>query len=47
LESFDDDILFFVILVTGLIMTLGMIFYKKPSSEIVEEGKFSDRKDIL
>jgi hypothetical protein len=36
-----------VILVTGLIMTLGMIFYKKPSSEIVEEGKFSDRKDIL
>jgi Kef-type K+ transport system membrane component KefB len=47
LESFNDDILFFVILVTGLIMTLGMVFYKKPSSQIVEEGKFSDRKDIL
>jgi hypothetical protein len=47
LESFNDDILFFVILVTGLIMTLGMIFYKKPYSQIVEEGKFSGRKDIL
>lgn len=46
LESFDDDILFFVILVTGLIMTTGMIFYKKPSSEIVEEGNFLDREDI-
>jgi Kef-type K+ transport system membrane component KefB len=47
LESFNEDILFFIILVTGLIMTLGMIFYRKPSSEIVEEASFSDRKDIL
>ncbi len=47
LESFNEDILFFIILVTGSIMTLGMIFYKRPSSEIVEEENFSDRKDIL
>ena len=40
LESFNEDILFFIILITGLIMTLGMVFYKKPSSEIVEEDHF-------
>jgi NhaP-type Na+/H+ or K+/H+ antiporter len=41
LESFNEDILFFIILISGLIMTLGMLFYKKPSSEIVEEEHFS------
>ena len=46
LESFNEDILFFIILVTGLIMTLGMIFYKKPSSEIVEEDNFSSNPHI-
>jgi hypothetical protein len=46
LESFNEDILFFIILVTGLIMTMGMILYKKPSSEIVEEENFSLGKNI-
>jgi hypothetical protein len=30
--------LFFVILVSGLIMMLGMIFYKKKTAEISENG---------
>lgn len=47
LESFNEDILFFIILITGLIMTLGMILYKKPSSAIVEEGNFTERKDLF
>jgi hypothetical protein len=47
LESFNEDILFFIILVTGLIMTLGMILYKKPSSAILEEGNFTERKDLF
>jgi len=40
LSSFNDDILFFIILTTGLIMTAGMVFYKKPSSDIVEDQSF-------
>lgn len=47
LTSFNDGILFFVILVTSVIMMLGMIFYKKKPEEIVEEGQFAERPDIL
>jgi len=47
LSTFNDGILFFIILVTSVIMMLGMIFYKKKPDEIVEEGQFSDRADIL
>ncbi len=43
LSAFNDDILFFIILTTGLIMTLGMLFYKKPSSDIVEDQSFYER----
>jgi len=46
LETFNEDILFFIILVTSIIMTIGMIFYRKPSSEIVEDGSFSERPTI-
>ena len=42
LVNFDDRILFFVILATGIIMALGMIFYNK-SSSIVEEEQFSNQ----
>lgn len=42
LRNFNEGILFFVILVTGLIMMLGMIFYKKRGSEIVEEALLSN-----
>ena len=41
LETFNESILFFVILTTGVIMMLGMIFYKKPAQEIIEEGQFT------
>lgn len=47
LSAFDDDILFFVIILTGIFMTAGMLFYKKKPDEVVEEGQFSDRKEIL
>jgi hypothetical protein len=47
LTSFDDGILFFVILVTSFVMTLGMILYKKRPEQMVEEGSFSERPDIL
>jgi predicted membrane channel-forming protein YqfA (hemolysin III family) len=40
LTTFNESILFFIILITGVVMTLGMIFYKKPAVEIVEEGQF-------
>ncbi len=47
LTSFNNDILFFIILVTSIIMTMGMIFYKKGPEQVVEEGQFAERKDIL
>lgn len=47
LSTFNEGILFFIILVTSVIMTLGMVFYRKKPEEIVEEGQFAERKDIL
>lgn len=47
LSSFNDGILFYIILTTSIIMALGMMFYKKNPSEVVEEGQFSERSDIL
>jgi Kef-type K+ transport system membrane component KefB len=47
LASFNDGILFFVILSTSLILSLGMILYKQPAKAIVEEPQFSERSDIL
>ncbi|MGC4034940.1 MAG: cation:proton antiporter [Chitinophagaceae bacterium] len=47
LGSFNDGILFFIILVTSIIMTFGIIFYRKKQQDVVEEGQFSDRSDIL
>ncbi|HEY0678477.1 MAG TPA: cation:proton antiporter [Chitinophagaceae bacterium] len=46
LISFNDAILFFIILTTGIIMALGMIFYKKRPEQIVEEGQFAERPEI-
>jgi Kef-type K+ transport system membrane component KefB len=45
LDNFNDGILFFIILVTGIIMAAGMIFYKKKPEQIIEEGQFSDQGD--
>ena len=47
LTSFNDGILFFIILTTSIIMALGMLFYKKKPEQIVEEGQFAERSDIL
>jgi hypothetical protein len=47
LGNFDDGLLFFIILATSIIMTIGMLFYKKKPEELVEEAQFSDRPDIL
>ncbi len=47
LTSFNDGILFFIILTTAIIMALGMVFYKKKPDQIVEEGQFAERPDIL
>ncbi len=47
LHTFNDGILFFVILTTGIIMMLGMIFYKKDNKAVLEEAQFSERQDIL
>lgn len=47
LTTFNEGILFFVILCSSIIMTIGMVFYKKGSEDVVEEGQFSERSDIL
>lgn len=47
LSAFDDDILFFIILATGIIMSIGMILYKKTNEEVIEDPQFTERKDIL
>jgi len=47
LSTFNDGILFFVILTTGIILSIGMILYKKPNTEVIEDPQFSERKDIL
>jgi len=47
LAGFNDGILFFVILSTSIILSVGMIGYRKPAKAIVEEPQFSERSDIL
>ncbi len=47
LTSFNEGILFFIILSTSIIMTIGMLFYRKGNEDVVEETQFSDRSDIL
>ncbi|RYF99244.1 MAG: hypothetical protein EOO02_17295 [Chitinophagaceae bacterium] len=42
LNTFNDGILFYIILTTSIIMTLGMIFYKKKPDQVVEESQFSE-----
>jgi predicted membrane channel-forming protein YqfA (hemolysin III family) len=37
LKTFNGGILFFVILLSAIIMTLGMIFYKKKTEDLVED----------
>jgi Kef-type K+ transport system membrane component KefB len=47
LDNFNDGILFFIVLSTSIILSVGMIFYKKPNEQIIEDPQFSERSDIL
>ena len=47
LSTFDHGILFFIIMTSGIIMALGMILYKKKPEQVIEEGQFAERRDIL
>ncbi len=47
LGSFDYGILFFIILATSIIMAIGMILYKKKPEQVIEEGQFEERRDIM
>ncbi|MBL7761792.1 MAG: cation:proton antiporter [Chitinophagaceae bacterium] len=46
-SNFNDGILFFIILVTSIVMAIGIIFYRKKPEQIVEEGQFTERADLL
>jgi Kef-type K+ transport system membrane component KefB len=47
LPNFNNGILFFVILTTSIIMTIGMISYRKKPDDLVTEGAFSEPGDSL
>ncbi len=47
LTTFNEGILFFIILTTGIILSIGMILYKKKNDEVIEEPQFAERNDIL
>lgn len=47
LSSFNEGILFFIILTTTIFMAIGMVFYKKKPEQVVEEGTFAERSDIF
>lgn len=47
LTTFNDGILFFIVLCTSLILAIAMILYKKQNDDIVEEPQFAERKDLL
>lgn len=47
LGNFNDGILFYIILTTSIIMALGMIFYKKKPDQVIEEGQFAERSDLM
>jgi Kef-type K+ transport system membrane component KefB len=43
LGSFNDGILFFIIVATGLLMAIAMLLYRKKPDELVEQGAFSEQ----
>lgn len=47
LTTFNDGILFFIVLCTSIILAIGMMFYKKQNEDVVEEPQFLDKKDLL
>ena len=47
LATFNQGILFFIILCSSIIMTIGMIFYKKGNEDVIEEGQFPESGNIM
>jgi len=47
LATFNDGILFFVVLSTSIILALGMLFYKASGDDVIEEPQFAERKELL
>ncbi len=47
LTTFNQGILFFIILCSSIIMAIGMLFYRKGNKDVIEEGQFAERGDIL
>ncbi len=47
LTTFNQGILFFIILCSSIIMTIGMIFYKKGNEDVIEEGQFPESGNIM
>jgi len=47
LGSFDEGILFFIIVTSGIIMSLGMLFYRKKPQDVIDEPQFSERSDLI
>jgi Kef-type K+ transport system membrane component KefB len=45
LSTFNDGILFFVILSTSIILSIGMIFYRKRNDEVIEDPQFTEREE--
>jgi Kef-type K+ transport system membrane component KefB len=47
LSTFNQGILFYIILCSSIIMTIGMIFYKKGNEDLIEEGQFPKSGNIM
>lgn len=46
LSNFNEGILFFVVLCTSLIMSVGMMMYKKRPEQVIEERKFIEYENL-
>lgn len=47
LTTFNDGILFFIVLSTSIILSIALILYRKKSDEIIEDPQFLEQKDLL
>ncbi len=47
LSNFNEGILFFVVLTTSLIMSMGMLMYRKRPEQVIEERKFLENEQLF
>jgi NhaP-type Na+/H+ or K+/H+ antiporter len=47
LTNFNDGILFFIILSTSVILSIGMLFYNKKNEDLIEDPQFTEQKELL